>query len=61
MFVATVLFGLLFAADRMVSHHQILVMAGIYTVFQLAGLALDWAQLYLRTPKPKVPLAGDVG
>lgn len=61
MFAATVLFGLLFTADRMVAQHQVLVMAGIYVVFQLAGLALDRVQLYLRAPRQKNSLAGDVG
>lgn len=60
MLAATVLFGLLFAADRMVPRHEVLVMAGVYAVFQLMGLGLDRAQLYLRSPKPKSSLAGGV-
>ena len=48
MFAMTVLFGLLFAANRMVPQHEVLVMAGVYAGFQLLGLALDRAQLFLR-------------
>ena len=49
MLAMTVLFGLLFAANRMVPNHEVLVMAGFYAGFQLLGLALDRAQLFLRT------------
>ena len=48
MFAMTVLFGLLFASNRMVPQHEVLVMAGVYAGFQLLGLALDRAQLFLR-------------
>lgn len=61
MLAVTVLFGLLFAVDRMVPRHEVLVMAGVYTVLQLSGWGLDRAQLYLRSPKPKPSLAADVG
>lgn len=52
MFAATVLFGLIFAADRFVPRHEVLVMAGVYVVFQLVGLGLDRAQLYFRSTTP---------
>ena len=49
MFAMTVLFGLLFAANQFVPRHEVLVMAGIYTVLQLLGLALDRSVMFLRT------------
>ena len=58
---ATLMFGFLFAADQLVPRHEVLLMAGIYTVFQLSTLGLDWAQLYLRSPKPNSSLARNAG
>jgi len=49
MLAMTVLFGLLLGANRMVPRHEVLVMAGFYAAFQLLGLALDRAQLFLRS------------
>ena len=59
MLAVTVLFGLLFAANQLVPRHEVLVMAGVYAVFQSLALALDRAQLYLRAPKRKKTLALD--
>ena len=58
---ATLMFGFLFAADQLVQRHEVLLMAGIYTVFQLSTLGLDWAQLYLRSPEPNSSLARNAG
>jgi len=57
---ATFLFGLLFAADQAVPRHEVLVMAGVYLVLQLIGLALDHAQLFLSSGRSKASVVSDV-
>ncbi len=54
MLAVTVLFGLVFAADRFFPRHEVLVMVGVYAVLQVIGLGLDWVLLFLRSRRQVV-------